>query len=66
MVALQSSPITENLLHLEFSMPCLSRRILTALVALLFAALAHAHEVGWMQIQTAGATPETPTSTVAL
>jgi len=47
-------------------MTCLSRRILTALVALLFAALAHAHEAGWMQIQTAGATPDTPTTTVAL
>ena len=47
-------------------MTCLARRILTVLFVLLFAAHAKAHEAGWMQIQTAGATPETPSTTVAL
>ncbi|NBS96207.1 MAG: dienelactone hydrolase [Betaproteobacteria bacterium] len=47
-------------------MPCLSRRILTPLIALLVSLHAHAYEAGWMQIQTAGATPDTPTTTVAL
>ncbi|MEI7537244.1 MAG: dienelactone hydrolase [Comamonadaceae bacterium] len=42
------------------------RRILAALATLLVAAHAHAFEVGWMQIQTAGATPDAPATTVAL
>jgi predicted dienelactone hydrolase len=40
-------------------------RILAALATLLVAAHAHAHEAGWMQIQTPGTTPDAPT-TVAL
>ena len=47
-------------------MSCLFRRFLTMLVGLLVAAHAHAFEAGWMQIQTAGATPDAPTTTVAL
>ena len=42
------------------------RRILTSLATLLVAAHAHAFEAGWMQIQTAGATPDAPKTTVAL
>ena len=42
------------------------RRILAALATLLVAAHAHAFEAGWMQIQTAGATPDAPATTVAL
>ncbi|MEI7764584.1 MAG: prolyl oligopeptidase family serine peptidase [Comamonadaceae bacterium] len=33
---------------------------------MLFVSYAHAYEAGWMQIQTAGATPDAPTTTVAL
>ena len=47
-------------------MSCLFRRFLTMLAGLLVAAHAHAFEAGWMQIQTAGATPDAPTTTVAL
>ena len=41
-------------------------RIMASLATLLVAAHAHAFEAGWMQIQTAGATPDAPTTTVAL
>jgi predicted dienelactone hydrolase len=44
----------------------LHRRILASLATLLVAAHAHAFEAGWMQIQTAGATPDAPTATIAL
>ena len=47
-------------------MTCLLRRILASLATLLVAAHAHAYEAGWMQIQVAGATPDAPTTTVAL
>ena len=47
-------------------MNCLFRRILASLATLLVAAHAHAFEAGWMQIQTAGATPDAPKTTVAL
>jgi predicted dienelactone hydrolase len=50
-------------------MPHLLRPFLFSLAALatwLAAAHVHAHEAGWMQIQTAGATPDAPTTTVAL
>lgn len=47
-------------------MPRLLQRILASLAALLVAAQAHAFEAGWMQIQTAGATPDAPKTTVAL
>lgn len=50
-------------------MNCLLRRLLTtlaSLAALLVAAQAHAFAAGWMQIQTAGATPDAPTTTVSL
>lgn len=47
-------------------MICLLRRILASLATLLVTAHAHAFEAGWMQIQTAGATPDAPTATVAL
>jgi predicted dienelactone hydrolase len=47
-------------------MNCLLRRLLTSLAALLVAAHAHAFEAGWIQIQTAGATPDAPTTTVSL
>ena len=47
-------------------MTCLLQRILAPLATLLVAANAHAFEAGWMQIQTAGATPDAPTTTVAL
>ena len=39
-------------------MNCHLRRVLTSLATLLIAAHAHAYEAGWMQIQTAGATPD--------
>jgi len=42
------------------------RRFLASLATLLVAAQAQAFEAGWMQIQTAGATPEAPATTVAL
>jgi predicted dienelactone hydrolase len=42
------------------------RRILVSLATLLVAAHAHAYEAGWMQIQTAGTTSDSPTTTVAL
>ena len=44
----------------------LLQRILASLATLLVAANAHAFEAGWMQIQTAGATPDAPNTTVAL
>ena len=44
----------------------LLRCILASLATLLVAAHAHAFEAGWMQIQTAGATPDAPMTTVAL
>ncbi len=47
-------------------MTCQFRRILTSLATLLVAAHAYAFEAGWMQIQTAGATPDSPKTTVAL
>jgi predicted dienelactone hydrolase len=47
-------------------MPRLLQRILASLATLLVAASAHALEAGWMQIQTAGATPDAPKTTVAL
>ena len=47
-------------------MTCHLRRLLIRLAILLSAAPAHAYEAGWMQIQTAGATPDAPTTTVAL
>jgi predicted dienelactone hydrolase len=47
-------------------MSYLSPRALTALVTFLVSLYAHAFEAGWMQIQTAGATPESPKTTVAL
>ena len=47
-------------------MTSLLQRILAPLATLLVAANAHAFEAGWMQIQTAGATPDGPTTTVAL
>jgi predicted dienelactone hydrolase len=47
-------------------MICLSRCLLASLATLLVAANAHAFEAGWMQIQTAGATPDAPKTTVAL
>jgi predicted dienelactone hydrolase len=47
-------------------MPRLLQRILASLATLLIAAHAHAFEAGWMQIQTAGATPDAPKTTVAL
>lgn len=47
-------------------MPRLLQRILASLATLLIAAHAHAFEAGWMQIQTAGATPDAPSTTVAL
>jgi predicted dienelactone hydrolase len=39
---------------------------LVSLATLLVAAQAHAFEAGWIQIQTAGATPDAPMTTVAL
>ena len=42
------------------------QRILAPLATLFIAAHAHAFEAGWMQIQTAGATADAPTTTVAL
>ena len=47
-------------------MPRLFQRILASLATLLIAAHADAFEAGWMQIQTAGATPDAPKTTVAL
>ena len=47
-------------------MPRLFQRLLASLATLLVAANAHAFEAGWMQIQTAGATPDAPKTTVAL
>ncbi len=44
----------------------LRRRLLAPLVTLLVAAHAHADEAGWMQIRVAGATPDSPMTTVAL
>jgi predicted dienelactone hydrolase len=46
-------------------MTCLLQRILAS-ATLLVAAHAHAYEAGWMQVQVAGATPDAPTTTVAL
>jgi predicted dienelactone hydrolase len=47
-------------------MPRLLQRVLASLATLLVAAHTHAFEAGWMQIQTAGATPDAPKTTVAL
>lgn len=47
-------------------MTCLLPRILASLATLFIAAHAHAYEAGWVQIQVAGATPDAPTTTVAL
>jgi predicted dienelactone hydrolase len=50
-------------------MTCIRRRLLTTLAwlaNLLVAAPGHAYEAGWMQIQTAGATPDARTTTVSL
>jgi predicted dienelactone hydrolase len=47
---------------MNYSLP----RLLASLATLLIAAHAHAFEAGWMQIQTSGATPESPKTTVAL
>ncbi len=47
-------------------MTYLLRRILPPLITLFIAAHAHAFDAGWMQIQTAGATPDAPTTTVSL
>jgi predicted dienelactone hydrolase len=47
-------------------MNSLFRRTLATLATLLVAAHAHALEAGWMQILTAGATPDAPLTTVAL
>ena len=47
-------------------MSYLLRRLLASLATMLFVSYAHAYEAGWMQIQTAGATPDAPTTTVAL
>jgi predicted dienelactone hydrolase len=47
-------------------MNCLFRSILASLATLLVAAHAQAFEAGWMQIQTSGATPDAPKTTVAL
>lgn len=47
---------------MNYSLP----RLLASLATLLIAAHAHAFEAGWMQIQTSGATPESPRTTVAL
>jgi len=44
----------------------LLRSILASAATLLVAAHAHAFEAGWMQIRTAGATPDAPGTTVAL
>ena len=44
----------------------LLRRILACTATLLVAAHAHAFEAGWMQIRTAGAPPDAPSTTVAL
>ena len=44
----------------------LFQRILVALITMLVVVNAHAYEAGWMQIQAAGATPDAPTTTVAL
>ena len=44
----------------------LLRRTLASLAALLVAVHAHAYEVGWTQIQTAGTTPDSSATTVAL
>jgi predicted dienelactone hydrolase len=41
-------------------------RTLASLATLLVAAHAHAFEAGWVQFQAAGATPDAPTTTVAL
>jgi predicted dienelactone hydrolase len=47
-------------------MPYLYRCILALLATLLVVTHAHAFDAGWMQIQTAGATPDAPKTTVAL
>lgn len=47
-------------------MPRLLQCIVASLATMLIAAPAHAFEAGWMQIQTAGATPDAPKTTVAL
>jgi hypothetical protein len=62
----QSGPTLQHQPDLEFPMTCLLRRILASLVTVLVAAHAHAYEAGWTQIQTAGTTPDVPTTTVVL
>jgi predicted dienelactone hydrolase len=65
----QSGPTLEHHHDLEHHMPYLLRRSLASLASLatlLVAAHTHAYEAGWMQIQAAGATPDAPTTTVAL
>ena len=47
-------------------MTYLLRSILASVATLLVAVHANAYEAGWMQIQAAGATPDAPTTTVAL
>jgi len=47
-------------------MSSLIRRALASLATLLIASHGHAYEAGWMQIQTPGATPDAPKTTVAL
>lgn len=47
-------------------MPRLLQCIVASLATMLIAAPAHTFEAGWMQIQTAGAAPDAPKTTVAL
>lgn len=47
-------------------MPRLRQRVLASLATLLIAAHANGFEAGWMQIQTAGATPDAAKTAVAL
>ena len=62
----QFGPTLNDHHDLDHSMTPLLQRFLASLATLLVAANAHAFEAGWMQIQTAGATPDAPTTTVAL
>jgi predicted dienelactone hydrolase len=67
-VALSLCELTlkHHITTLEYPMTFPLRRILASLATLLVAAHAHAYEAGWMQIRTAGSTPDAPTTTVAL
>lgn len=58
--------LSHNPTFLEQLMTFPLRHILASLATLLVAAHAHAFEAGWMRIQTAGATPDAPMTTVAL